>query len=154
MIPTDVHHTASAAETAALGTAVARQWRRSLSEDPHLRTMCLYGDLGSGKTTFMQGLAVGWGITSRLLSPTFVLMKRYAVPDTSFSLVHADLYRLDGKAEIAGTGLPELFLDPSSLVCIEWAERLEGIPLPPSRFEVRCLAGDREHTITVARYGR
>src|SRR5258708_7060996 len=62
--------------------------------------LALYGNLGGGKTTFVQGLAKGLGIKKRIISPTFVIIRSY---ESYF--YHADLYRLRGEEDIEGTGL-------------------------------------------------
>ena len=87
----------------------------------------LYGDLGAGKTTFVQGLAEGLGIKDRILSPTFVLQRIHDVPDHNFdSLNHIDLYRLEEPTEIDSLGLLEMFEDERSITIIEWADRLKN----------------------------
>lgn len=83
--------TESAAETAKVGETLAHELTDGGSPS---RILCLYGDLGSGKTTFTQGFARGLGITSRLLSPTFIIVRRYTIPGSEKFLYHIDLYRL------------------------------------------------------------
>ncbi len=100
----------------------------------------LYGELGSGKTTFAQGVASGLGIAGDVTSPTFTLLTEYE--DGRMPLLHADLYRLDGDREAAfATGLED-YLDSDAAVLIEWPEavaddiadalhvRIERAPLP------------------------
>lgn len=96
----------------------------------------LTGELGSGKTTFVQGFAKGLGLPHRVLSPTFILMRRYALQSLHFDwLYHIDLYRLEKNTEIDSLGLGEIFRDPRSIVLIEWPERL-GILLPDIRTDI------------------
>jgi tRNA threonylcarbamoyladenosine biosynthesis protein TsaE len=86
------------------------------------------GDLGSGKTTSAQALARELGIKSSVISPTFILEKRYTItkhPDFK-TLVHIDAYRFDDPAEAAVLRLGDTLQDPYSLVIIEWPERLGG----------------------------
>jgi len=86
----------------------------------------LFGDLGAGKTTFVQGFAEGLGIRDRILSPTFVLQRLHDVAgDDIKTLNHIDLYRIENLTEIENFGLIELFEDKSSVTLIEWAERLK-----------------------------
>jgi tRNA threonylcarbamoyladenosine biosynthesis protein TsaE len=89
--------------------------------------LALLGDLGAGKTTFTQALARELGVTETLQSPTYVLMKSYAVTGSRFEkLVHIDAYRLNSAEEFAALK-PEQFLqDPKALVVIEWPERVEA----------------------------
>lgn len=81
--------------------------------------VCLIGDLGAGKTTFVQGLAAGWGSLDPVSSPTFVIVNLYRRLDQS-QLFHLDAYRLSGPAEAADLDLDAL-LENGSLV-IEWAD--------------------------------
>ncbi|HUD02797.1 MAG TPA: tRNA (adenosine(37)-N6)-threonylcarbamoyltransferase complex ATPase subunit type 1 TsaE [Candidatus Paceibacterota bacterium] len=108
---------------------------RSLEQKPQATLVALRGDLGSGKTTFVQTLAKALGITETLQSPTYVLMKSYNLPKNTTlpftKLVHIDAYRLENPKQFAALK-PEQFLqDPKALVCIEWPERVEGkLPKP------------------------
>jgi len=111
--------------------------------------LCLYGQLGAGKTTFTQGFARGLGITTRLLSPTFIIVRRYQIPKNNFFLNHVDLYRLQTLPEMEGIGLPEIFSDCASYTVIEWAERL-GELLPKNRIDVHFrTAQDDTHDIRI-----
>jgi tRNA threonylcarbamoyladenosine biosynthesis protein TsaE len=105
--------------------------------------LALTGELGAGKTTFVQALAKELGVQDTVQSPTYVLMKSYPISQgdtlrTGLSkvspykkLVHIDAYRLENAEEFAALK-PETFLnDPRNLVCIEWPERVEGaLPAP------------------------
>lgn len=129
--------TKSAKETTALGERIARE---------KLRFVCLYGELGSGKTTFTQGFAKGLGITSRLLSPTFIIVRRYDIPKSKKLLYHIDLYRV---FNFEGLGLTEIFADENAIVVIEWAERL-GDMLPKNRTDIYFTVFDNgQHTIAI-----
>src|SRR5882762_1980249 len=83
--------------------------------------IALIGDLGSGKTTFSQGFAKALGVSDKIISPTFVLIRQHKLPKLQRMLFHIDLYRLEGKIDPKELGLKELFDDPNSLVLIEWA---------------------------------
>lgn len=97
----------------------------------------LSGDLGSGKTTFVQGLAKGLGIKQRIVSPTFIIVREYKIRETRggkrvasnasrlSSFYHIDLYRLekDIKQEMRNLGIDEIWEDPSNILVIEWAEK-------------------------------
>lgn len=94
--------------------------------------VALCGDLGAGKTTFVQALGAELGITANIQSPTYVIMKRYDINFGRFtSLVHIDAYRFEKPEEFAALR-PDTFLnDPHTLVVIEWPERVEGVlPTP------------------------
>lgn len=100
--------------------------------------LALFGDLGSGKTTFMQGLAKGLGIKQRIISPTFILQRSYKVKSSQEQgikhLHHLDLYRLKGKRDIQGLSLSELFRN-DSVVAIEWADKIKDL-LPQQHIEI------------------
>lgn len=85
--------------------------------------LALSGDLGAGKTTFVQGLALGLGILDPIQSPTFVYMNSYA---GSLPLVHFDLYRLKGKDDFLDLGFDEHF-STEGVCVIEWPERIQTI---------------------------
>lgn len=99
--------------------------------------IALYGDLGSGKTTFVQGLAKGLGIKKRILSPTFILMREYRVDikDKVDRLYHVDLYRIENEKDVEGLGLVEIWSEPNSFLTIEWPEKIERI-LPKERINI------------------
>lgn len=85
------------------------------------------GPLGAGKTTFIQGFAKGLGISERLLSPTFVIMRHHDIPGNKEGrLYHIDLYRLNEITEIESLGLSEIFTNPKNIILIEWAEKMEA----------------------------
>jgi tRNA threonylcarbamoyladenosine biosynthesis protein TsaE len=86
----------------------------------------LDGPLGAGKTTFTQGLARGLGVTERVTSPTFTLVREHRCgPGPIRTLHHADLYRLERIGEVLDLGLGELDED-HAVAIIEWGERTEG----------------------------
>ena len=96
----------------------------------------LVGELGSGKTSFVQCVAHELGIEERVLSPTFVIMKTYDLRPTPHSrsfkhLVHIDAYRLERGEELEVLGWKEILDNPGNLVLVEWAEKIKEI-LPPS----------------------
>lgn len=83
----------------------------------------LAGDLGSGKTTFVQGIAAGWGSADAVSSPTFVLVNVYRRPDGG-RLYHLDAYRLSSLGEAIDLDL-EVLLESGPLL-VEWADRIRG----------------------------
>jgi tRNA threonylcarbamoyladenosine biosynthesis protein TsaE len=140
--------TKSPEETASAGAEVASALKEKGS-GKHARVVCLYGDLGSGKTTFVQGFARTMGIASRLLSPTFIIVRRYTIPSSEFFLYHIDLYRIQTVADIENIGLREIVADPKAYVCIEWAERLGNL-LPQRRSDIRLrVLDDGQHEIVI-----
>lgn len=116
-----------------------------------IHVVCLYGGLGSGKTTFTQGFAKGLGITTRLLSPTFIIVRRYPTPKIQGFFYHIDLYRIEGENDLLGLGLTEILSDKDSLVFIEWADKL-GDLLPKKRIDVRfSVTEDGKHNIFICK---
>lgn len=95
--------------------------------------LLLYGALGAGKTTFVQGLARGIGASEPVTSPTFTLVHEYR--SGRVPLFHMDAYRLEGAADLEGIGLDE-YLQAEGVLVVEWAERL-GADAPAQRLEVR-----------------
>lgn len=124
--------TKNAKETAKLGEEMGIEFI-TMNLEP--RTICLYGELGSGKTTFVQGFAKGLGIATRLLSPTFIIVRRYHLSQKFSFLYHLDLYRPEGVKDLETLGVPEILADTSCLVVIEWAEKL-GPLLPKNRIDI------------------
>ena len=109
----------------------------------------LSGDLGAGKTTFVQGLASALGVASRVNSPTFVLVREY---HGTMRIEHVDVYRLDRLQELYDLGYEELFA-PDALTLIEWGDAVAGA-LPDDRLEVRLTAEpDDARTIELVPHG-
>ena len=98
--------------------------------------IALYGDLGAGKTVFVQGLARGLGIKRKIISPTFVFMRTYPfrLHRKPFTFYHLDLYRGESDQDFEALGLTEIFA-PDAIVVLEWAEKIEK-ELPRERIEV------------------
>lgn len=89
----------------------------------------LEGDLGGGKTTFLQGFARGLGIKQRILSPTFVLMKKFKIKPSKFfqHFYHIDCYRIEKPKEILDLGFKKIISNPKNIIAIEWADRIQKI---------------------------
>lgn len=154
--------TKSPQETSRLGEELAHslrtQDRESIDQDVKrglgrgATIICLYGELGSGKTTFAQGFAKGLGIQNRLLSPTFIIVRRYNLVKGFGFLYHIDLYRLQKQEEIEALGISEFLKDSNSYVLIEWAEKMESI-LPNNRIDVRLkVQNNGTHEITTKKF--
>lgn len=123
--------TKSAQETQELGEKIGNRLKEGC-------LICLYGDLGSGKTTFMQGLALGLGIKKRVLSPTFIIMRQYSIENCKLkieNLTHVDLYRINNEHDVEPLGLRELWENSENVVAIEWPEKIERV-LPKDRVNI------------------
>ena len=130
--------TASEAHTIAAG-------RRLVAQLAPGTTVLLYGDLGAGKTAFVRGLAEGFGIDpAEVSSPTFTIVQEYRGPQ--LTLQHVDLYRLTPR-EITDLALDDL-MTPTTVMAIEWAERLPEAPEGPV-IEVRLEHAEAARRITI-----
>jgi tRNA threonylcarbamoyladenosine biosynthesis protein TsaE len=123
-----LHATSSAQATEALGRALAGTLRPG-------DTILLFGELGSGKTCLVKGIAAGLGIDpTHVHSPTFIMVNRY--DGGRLALHHVDLYRLEAGEDFTDLGLDELFAG-DGVTAVEWSERLPPAALPVPRIEVR-----------------
>jgi tRNA threonylcarbamoyladenosine biosynthesis protein TsaE len=114
-----VTHTAE--ETESLGSRLGS----FLNKKGGAVTVCLYGDLGAGKTTFIKGFASAFGIPEREIgSASFVIVAEY---ETTPPFYHIDLYRLGDEPCIEDIGLWE-YIESDGIVVIEWAEKLGEVP--------------------------
>ena len=112
--------------------------------------LCLYGDLGAGKTVFVQGMVNYFLPGKRVLSPTFTIVRHYSsLHDIIKTIYHIDLYRLEKSDEISPLGLSEFMHKPDTIVAIEWAEKL-GKHLPQERIDISLKTlSDQSRSITV-----
>lgn len=109
--------------------------------------IALYGELGSGKTTFTKGVGKGLGVkdSRHINSPSFVLIKEYK---GRFPLYHLDLYRLDSLQDIEDIAVEE-YIYGDGVAIIEWAERIKGI-LPKKYISVRfVIKGENKREIKI-----
>ena len=105
---------------------------KNLSKTPHL--YLLFGDVGSGKTTFVKGLAVGLAVDDDVQSPSFTISRVYEARD-ELELVHYDFYRLTD-AGIMANEVSEMIHDSKVVTVIEWADIVEGV-LPENRYTLK-----------------
>lgn len=116
--------------------------------------VALCGPMGAGKTTFVQGLAEGLGIDSRIVSPTFIIMRKYkvSVKDSDIhNLYHVDLYRLENNIEsqIEELGITSLWGEKENVFVIEWADMLEKIKVPNMKKVEFKILGNNNRSIIV-----
>lgn len=99
-------------------------------------TIALFGDLGTGKTIFVQGLAKGLGLKRKITSPTFVFMRSYPLilKGQKLTFYHLDLYRGQNYKDFKSLGLQEIFTK-DAIVVLEWADRIKEI-LPKQRINI------------------
>ncbi len=112
--------TGSAGETESLGLIIGRYLKKKGGA-----TVCLYGDLGAGKTTLIRGIASAFGIPERDIgSASFVIVAEY---ETTPPFYHIDLYRVERENDIDDLGIWE-YIGSGGIAVVEWAERLSEIP--------------------------
>jgi tRNA threonylcarbamoyladenosine biosynthesis protein TsaE len=105
--------------------------------------IALSGDLGAGKTTFVQAVARHLGIKNKVGSPTFVIMKKYIIKNKKHKfLFHLDAYRLKNEKELLHLGWKEIVGNKDHLVFIEWPENVSKI-IPPSSEFVHIFLGEQ-----------
>ena len=130
-----VFKTKSAEETKKVAADLARKIIKAKPQ----RQACviaLEGELGAGKTTFIQGFAKALKIKQKITSPTFVLIKSYKLPAITYKLLyHIDAFRLKDWHDLVSLGIKEIFANPQNIILIEWAERVKSI-LPKKRINI------------------
>jgi len=91
----------------------------------------LEGELGGGKTTFLQGFAKGLGIKEKILSPTFVILKKFQLNNLTIkqfnNLYHIDCYRIEKSKQLLDLGFEEIISNPKNIIAVEWAEKIRKI---------------------------
>ena len=103
--------------------------------------ICLEGNLGSGKTTLVQGIGQGWGTLDQVTSPTYVIVNEYHRPDQQ-RLFHVDAYRLENALEAEHLDFERMLVQGP--IVIEWAERIKSA-LPRQHLWIRLAFMDGEH---------
>lgn len=149
----------SSAETKQFGAELGEQIVSGKLKNPNKDAafiFALQGNLGTGKTTFTQGFARGLGIRRRTASPTFVIMRRFAIPralgkrgvgsvKSQFkSFYHIDAYRLKKLDSLEPLGLKEIFTDPENIILIEWPEKIMKA-LPKGAMWLKFRHGTKEN---------
>lgn len=133
--------------------AFAQEFARGLAPQTGAATLVtLSGELGAGKTAFTQALARALSVSADVLSPTFVLLKSYAIPSGAFShLIHIDAYRLHSGRELAPLRFAELIKDAGSLIVLEWPEKVADALPHPAYALTFTLTPDGSRTIELVR---
>lgn len=107
----------------------------------------LAGTLGTGKTTWARAMLRGLGFSGRVPSPTYTLLEQYEVGD--LTVVHLDLYRLSGDAELENLGLRDWLADPQTWVVFEWPERAPALARRCDLILEFADAGDNARQVTL-----
>ena len=116
--------TKNSLETSLFGEKIAKEILKNRGQKAQV--LALRGELGAGKTTFLQGFAKGLGIKENVLSPTYVIFKKFKINDSFFNLFyHMDCYRLKDSKDLLSLGFEEFSSNPKNIIAIEWAEIIE-----------------------------
>ncbi len=127
-MPAHSYKTNSFRQTKKLANFLTRRFLRRRLKQKDTLILALSGDLGSGKTTFIQGFIRGLGVRNKITSPTFVLVKNYKLKALNYKCVyHVDCYRIKSAGELLKLGLKEILKNPQNIVLIEWAERIRRV---------------------------
>lgn len=137
--------TNSAEETKKIGELLGQETQRGV-------VIALIGDLGSGKTTFLQGFAKGLGVKDKIISPTFILMRKYKVwgkKELEY-FCHFDFYRINAGRDVASLDFEKFIHNKNNVVAVEWAERVDDI-LPSEKIVINFeYLNDSKRKITIA----
>lgn len=132
-------------ETLSIGRNISRHLKKS-------DIICLFGQLGSGKTVLTKGIAKGLGVkSSMIISPSFVLIRHY--PKAKIPLYHFDLYRLKTQQDILDLGYEEYFYN-EAITVIEWADRLSHL-LPREYLKIELfIQNGKQRLLKFSAFGR
>ncbi len=137
----------------ALASSLARKFCGRKKKIKGALVLALVGELGAGKTAFVQGFLRALGVRQKITSPTFVLMKKYPLRRGIFrAAYHIDCYRLKSARELSSLNFQEILKDASGIILIEWAEKIKKV-LPKSAvwLEFSHGAAATERTVQIRR---
>lgn len=136
-----IYETNSAAQTKRIAKLFAEELVK-VKPGKRAFVIALKGDLGAGKTTFIQGLMKRLGVKGKVMSPTFTLLRTYKIRSEEFEKVHHfDCYRISNPSEMKELGFKEMMRDPKAIILIEWPERITGA-LPRKKVTVSLRYGE------------
>jgi len=139
-----VFRSVSSEATKVFAEKIARRIARLPLRDGRAQIVTLAGNLGAGKTTFIQGFARGLGLRARITSPTFVIMKRHALKKGKYrNLFHLDAYRMNRMEDLLPLGMADILSEPRNIVLIEWAANVKS-PLLSGAHALSFAHGARE----------
>lgn len=130
-------------QTEKLAKLLAKEILKYKNPKNHALVFGLVGNLGAGKTTFIQAFAKGLGIKNKITSPSFVLMKNYK------NFYHIDCYRIKNHKDILALDFKEIISNPKNIIMIEWAEKIKKI-LPKNTIWIKFrILGKNGRKITI-----
>ncbi|MFA5755183.1 MAG: tRNA (adenosine(37)-N6)-threonylcarbamoyltransferase complex ATPase subunit type 1 TsaE [Candidatus Paceibacterota bacterium] len=130
-------------ETKEIGKSLAKEKKRIIM---------FKGELGAGKTSFIQGFASGLGLNQKITSPTFIIMNKYPLKGKK-SFCHFDFYRINNKKELDSIPLKEIFEDKNNIICIEWPEIVKSI-IPQEVVKIEIIPIDENKRKIIVDYGK
>lgn len=147
-----IFKTKGSKETKKIAADLARKVVKSKPQK-HACVFALEGELGAGKTTFIQGFAKALKIKQKITSPTFVLMRHYKLGIGGWELlIHIDAFRLKDWHDLASLGIKDIFADLGNIILIEWAERVQPI-LPRDCIKIHIdHIGKNERKISISKF--
>lgn len=128
----------SASKTRSLGSFFAKIILKTVSQKCAI-ILALQGELGAGKTTFLQGFARGLGAKERAQSPTFVIVRKYKIKKQKRgpkNFYHIDCYRINRPREIIKLGFNKMVSSSENIIAIEWADKISSV-LPKNSLRLR-----------------
>jgi tRNA threonylcarbamoyladenosine biosynthesis protein TsaE len=115
-------------QTQKLGAKFAKEILLSKTSQKNAVVVALSGNLGGGKTTFLQGFAKGLGVKEKILSPTYVIMKKFVIPaKAGIQFFHFDCYRLNKPEDILELGFEKIISNPKNIIAVEWPEKIKKV---------------------------
>ena len=148
------YRTDSSKETRKIAAILAKRFLAVKARRKKALVFGLIGDLGTGKTTFVQGFLRSLGIKKKITSPTFILMKKIQISKSKFQInskiqnfknvYHIDCYRIRRAKELLKLGLKEILANHQNIVLIEWAEKIQGV-LPKNAIWIKFEHGQKEN---------
>lgn len=143
------YFTFSPSETKKLGRLLGE---RILKEKKGPVILALIGELGGGKTTFLKGLALGLGIKDKILSPTFIIIKKFPLGDEKFkNFYHIDCYRINQEKELLVLDFKKILSNPRNIIAIEWANKIKNY-LPKQSIQIKfSILSPRKRKITITK---
>ncbi|MDF1498482.1 MAG: tRNA (adenosine(37)-N6)-threonylcarbamoyltransferase complex ATPase subunit type 1 TsaE [Patescibacteria group bacterium] len=131
--------TKSSEETKEFAKILVSEWLKINKTKNSNWLVCLYGDLGAGKTTFVRGLAEKFGVKQAVNSPTFLIIKKYnssKKENRKYTLYHFDCYRISKSEDILDLGWEDIINGENNIIVIEWPEKIEKI-LPKKKLNIK-----------------
>ncbi len=141
----------SKTQTQKFAAKLAKQVLKAKSYKLKAQIIALHGDLGAGKTTFVQGLMKALGVKHRITSPTFLIIRKYEISTPLrrglvhyHHAYHLDLYRIQKSKELLDLGFKKMIQDPHAIILIEWPERIKNL-LPKNLTWIVLKHGKKEN---------